>query len=160
MKILLTGLAALVLAVPAFAAPPPNDNRADSRLLPTFPAAAHGTTAEATVERLDPQVSPCGRIDGTVWYRIEAAPDGTIVAAVQGAGPLAPIVRIYRRNPSNIQELACGTAKAGGKATASVQAVRGAGYLLLVGRRPGTADGEFDIRVDLYLPPPNDIRGD
>jgi hypothetical protein len=160
MKILLTALAALVLAVPAFAAPPPNDNRADSRLLPTFPAAAHGTTAEATVERLDPQVSPCGRIDGTVWYRIEAAPDGTIVAAVQGAGPLAPIVRIYRRNPSNIQELACGTAKAGGKATASVQAVRGAGYLLLVGRRPGTADGEFDIRVDLYLPPPNDIRGD
>jgi hypothetical protein len=160
MKILITALAALVLSAPAVAAPPPNDNRADAQLLPTFPAAAHGTTAEATVERLDPQVSPCGRIDGTVWYRIEAAPDGTIVASVQAARPLAPIVRIYRRNPSNIQELSCGTAKAGGKATASVQAVRGAGYLLLVGRRPGTADGEFDIRVDLYLPPPNDIRGD
>jgi hypothetical protein len=160
MKILLTALAALVFAAPAFAAPPPNDNRADSQLLPTFPAAAHGTTAEATVERLDPQVSPCGRIDGTVWYRIEAAPDGTIVASVQGAGPLAPIVRIYRRNSSNIQEISCGTAKAGGKATASVQAVRGAGYLILVGRRPGAADGEFDIRADLYLPPPNDIRGD
>ncbi len=160
MKILLTALAALVFAAPAFAAPPPNDNRADSQLLPTFPAAAHGTTAEATLERLDPQVSPCGRIDGTVWYRIEAAPDGTIVASVQSAGPLAPIVRIYRRNPSNIQERACGTAKAGAKVTASVEAVRGAGYLILVGRRPGTADGEFDVRVDLYLPPPNDIRGD
>jgi hypothetical protein len=160
MKILLTALAALVLTAPAVAAPPPNDNRADSQLLPTFPAAAHGTTAEATVERLDPQVSPCGRIDGTVWYRIEAAPDGTIVAAVQGAGRLAPIVRIYRRNPSSIQEASCGTAKAAGKATASVQAVRGAGYLILVGRRPGAADGEFDIRADLYLPPPNDIRAD
>ena len=114
MKILLTALVALVLAAPAVAAPPPNDNRADSQLLPTFPAAAHGTTAEATVERLDPQVSPCGRIDGTVWYRIEAAPDGTIVASVQGAGPLAPIVRIYRRTSSNIQENSCGTAKAGG----------------------------------------------
>src|SRR5215211_476790 len=160
MKILITALAALILAAPAFAAPPPNDNRADAQPLPTFPASAHGTTAEATLERLDPQVSKCGRVDATVWYRIDAAPDGTIVATVQASGPLAPVVRIYRRNPSNIQEVSGGTARAGGKVVTSVAAVRGAGYLILVGRRAGAPDGEFGLRTDLVLPPDNDERSE
>ena len=159
MKILVVLFAALVLVAPATAAAPSNDNRADSVLLPDFPANVHGTTAEATVERLDPQVSRCGRIEGTVWYRIESAPDGTIVSTVQAAAGFAPVVRIYRRGSSSIQELDCGTANAGGKVVVSVQAVRGAGYLILVGRRPGTADGEFDLRADLHLPPENDERG-
>jgi hypothetical protein len=160
MKTLLTALAALVLAAPALAAPPPNDNRADAQLLPTFPATAHGTTVEATVERLDPQVSKCGRVDATVWYRIDAAPDGTIVATTQAAGQLAPVVRIYRRHPSRIEEVACGTAKAAGKVVTSVGTVRGGGYLILVGRRAGTPDGEFDLQTELVLPPGNDERGE
>jgi hypothetical protein len=156
----LGALLALTLAAgPAEAAPPPNDNRADAVLLPDFPANIHGTTAEATVERLDPQVSRCGRIESTVWHRVEAAPDGTIVATAQAAAGFAPVVRIYRRGSSSIQELDCATANAGGKAVVSVQAVRGAGYLILVGRRPGTADGEFDLRAELFLPPANDERG-
>ena len=146
-------LAALALPGQAVAAPPPNDNRADSVLLPDFPSNVHGTTAEATVERLDPQVSRCGRIESTVWYRVEAAPDGTIVATAQAAAGFTPVVRIYRRGSSSIQELDCAAANAGGKAVVSVQAVRGAGYLILVGRRPGTADGEFDLRAELFLPP-------
>jgi hypothetical protein len=160
MKILLTALVALALAAPALAAPPPNDNRADALSLPTFPGTARGTTAEATVERLDPQVSKCGRIDATVWYRIDATPDGTVVATVQALGQLAPVVRIYRRYPSRIEEVACGTAKSGGKAVASVGTVRGAGYLVLVGRRTGAPDGDFDLRTDLVLPPENDERGE
>jgi hypothetical protein len=157
-KSLVTALVALTIAAPALAAPPPNDNRADAQLLPTFPAVTHGTTVDATVERLDPQVSKCGRVDATVWYRIESAPDGTIVASVQASGALAPVVHIYRRNPSNIAEVACGTAKAGGKAVASVAAVRGAGYLILVGHQPGAPNGDFDLRADLVLPPDNDER--
>ena len=160
MKILLTALVALIVAAPAAAAPPPNDNRTDAQQLPTFPSSAHGSTVEATTERLDPQVSKCGRVDATVWYRIDAAPDGTIVATVQAAGQFAPVVRVYRRLPSSIQEVSCSTAKAGSKAVASVAAVRGAGYLILVGRRPGAADGEFDLRADLVLPPDNDERSE
>jgi hypothetical protein len=160
MKILLTTLVALVVAAPALGAPPQNDNRGDALPLPTFPGTAHGTTSEATLERLDPQVSRCGRVDATVWYRIDAAPDGTIVATVQAAAQLAPVVRIYRRYPSRIEEVACGTAKVGGKAVASVGTVRGAGYLILVGRRAGAPDGEFDLRTDLALPPDNDERGE
>jgi hypothetical protein len=158
MKTLLTALVALALAAPAAAAPPSNDNRADSVLLPDFPSTVHGTTAEATGERLDPQVSRCGRIESTVWYDIEAAPDGTIVSTIQAGAGFTPVVRIYRRGSSSIQELDCGTAAAGGKVVLSVQAVRGAGYLILVGRRPGTADGEFDLRAELFLPPENDDR--
>jgi hypothetical protein len=160
MKILLTALAALTFATPALAAPPPNDNRADAQPLASFPSTAHGTTVEATLERLDPQVSRCGRIDGTVWYRIDTAPDGTIVATIQAAARFAPVVRIYRRLQSRIEEVACGTASAGGKVVTSVATVRGAGYLILVGRRAGAADGEFDLRADLVLPPDNDERGE
>jgi hypothetical protein len=156
MKISVLVLAALVFAAPAAAAAPSNDNRADAVLLPDFPSNVHGSTAEATVERLDPQVSRCGRIEGTVWYRIDAAPDGTIVSTVQAAAGFTPVVRIYRRGSSSIQELDCGAANAGGKVVVSVQAVRGAGYLILVGRRPGTADGDFDLRAELHLPPDND----
>jgi hypothetical protein len=158
MKISMIVLAALVFAASAAAAAPSNDNRADAVVLPDFPANVHGTTAEATVERLDPQVSRCGRIESTVWYRIESAPDGTIVSTIQAAAGFTPVVRIYRRGSSSIQELDCGTASAGGKVVVSVRAVRGAGYLILVGRRPGTADGEFDLRADLHLPPDNDDR--
>lgn len=153
-------LTALVAPGAAAAAPPANDNREDAIILPTFPSSVHGTTAEATVERLDPQVSRCGRIESTVWYRIESAPDGTIVATTQAARGLAPVVRIYRRNASNIDEVDCARADAGGKAVVSLQAVRGAGYLIVVGRRPGTGDGEFDLRADLFLPPANDERAD
>jgi hypothetical protein len=32
----------------------------------------------------------------------------------------------------------------------------GAGYLILVGHKPGTANGDFELRVDLVLPPDND----
>jgi hypothetical protein len=159
MRLFLIVLVALVVAPSAAAAPPPNDNRADAILLPDFPSNVHGTVAEATVERLDPQVSKCGRIESTVWYRVESAPDGTIVASTQAAAGFAPVVRIYRRGSSSIQELDCGTATAGGKVVVSVQAVRGAGYLILVGRRPGTADGQFDLRAELFLPPANDDRG-
>jgi hypothetical protein len=160
MKTLLTAFIALFLAAPAFAAPPLNDNRADAQPLPTFPSTAVGTTAGATLERLDPQVSRCGRVDATVWYRIDTAPDGTIVATLQAAGQLAPVIRIYRRHPSRIEEVACATAKAGGKAVASIGTVRGAGYLILVGRRPGAPDGDFTLRADLVLPPDNDERAE
>ena len=148
-----------LLAAPgtALAAPPSNDNRADAQALESFPAVVAGSTAEATVERLDPQLSQCGPVEATVWYRIDQAPDGRIVVSNQGAG-YAPVIRVYRRQTSTIRELDCGSAAAGGRASASFEAVRGAGYLVLVGKRPGTADAAFELRAELFLPPANDSR--
>ena len=104
---------ALAAAPGALAAPPVNDNRAAPAPVAAFPATVEGTTVEATVERLDPQVSQCGRVESTVWYRIDLAPDGTVVLDVTGAG-LAPVLRVYHIGKSAIDELVCSSAKAGG----------------------------------------------
>ena len=53
-KSLVTALVALTIAAPALAAPPPNDNRADAQLLPTFPAVTHGTASQTEVASPEP----------------------------------------------------------------------------------------------------------
>lgn len=158
-RLLASALTMLALPATALAAPPPNDSRADAEAIPAFPHTLSATTAEATVERLDPQVSRCGRVEGTLWYRIDTAPDGLIGLTVKGAAGVAPVLRIYRRTPSAIQEVDCGSAGPGGTTSASLDAVRGSNYLVLVGRRPGTPDGAFELRAELFLPPANDNRG-
>jgi hypothetical protein len=153
-------LALALLALPgtALAAPPANDNRVDAEAIPAFPYTLAASTAEATVERLDPQVSRCGRIESTVWYRVDIAPDGVIALSVKGAAGVAPVLRLYRRAASTIQEVDCAAAGPGGTASASLEAVRGSGYLVLVGRRPTSPDGGFELRAELFLPPANDDR--
>ena len=131
----------------------PCQRRGDS-LLPCDDSGAD-TTAEATVERLDPQVSDCGRVEGTLWYRINLAPDGTIVFDLQGA-KFAPVLRVYDLLPNSLDELVCDSAKASGKATVSFRTQRGVSYLVLVGKRPGAADGAFSLTARLFLPPAND----
>lgn len=145
----------LLLPSSASAAPPGNDNRAAAEPIPAFPATIQGSTVEATVERLDPQVSECGSVESTVWYRIDQAPDGTIVIDVSGVG-LAPVLRVYRVGKSSIEELVCASAKAGGSARVGVEATRGSSYLVLVGRKPKTADAPFTLTAGLFLPPAND----
>src|SRR5207302_5677961 len=150
---LATSFAALVIAPSAAATPPPNDNRADAQALGEFPVDVRGTLLEATAERLDPQISKCGTVASTVWYRIDTAPDGTINLAVQAAAGVAPVIRVYARGSSALREIACGSAAAGGLATASFDTTRGSNYLILVGRKTTSADGDFELRADLTLPP-------
>ena len=155
-----TAAVAVALAVVpgALAAPPANDNRDSATPIPTFPATIEGTTVDATLERLDPQISECGQIEGTVWYRIDQAPDGTVALAVQGAG-LAPVLRVYSLVKNGIQELDCANAAAGGSADVAFDTKRGASYLVVVGHKPATPDGTFELDAKLFLPPQNDTRG-
>jgi len=155
---LLTAAAVVVLLLfplAATAAPPANDNRAAAQQIPAFPAAIDGTTVEATVERLDPQVSDCGGVESTVWYRIDLAPDGTVVLDASGAG-FAPVLRVYQVGKSAIEELVCSSAKAGATARVGFETTRGASYLVLVGKKPKTADAAFKLSAELVLPPSND----
>ena len=150
--------AALAVAASATAAPPPlNDNRAQAEPVPAFPASLPGTTVGATLERLDPQVSDCGQIDSSVWYQIEQAPDGTIAVGVTGPG-LAPVVRVYRSTASGIREVDCASAAAGQAAQVAFASVRGALFLVMVGKRTGTSDAPFTLDVQLFLPPTNDAK--
>jgi len=150
-------LVVLLIPSPASAAPPANDNRVAAQAIESFPATIEGTTIEATVERLDPQVSQCGSIESTVWYRIDKAPDGTVAIGVSGVG-FAPVVRVYDVGKSGIDENTCATAKAAGVAKVSFRTTRGNTYLVLVGKKPSTRDGAFTLTAGLYLPPPNDSR--
>ncbi|HVM57906.1 MAG TPA: hypothetical protein VMT74_10600 [Gaiellaceae bacterium] len=150
--------AALAVVPAALADPPPNDNRDSAAPIPTFPATIQGTTVDATVERLDPQISQCGQIEGTVWYRIDQAPDGTVALTAQGAG-LAPVLRVYSLVKNGIQELDCSSAPAGGTADVAFDTKRGASYLVVVGHKPSTPDGAFELDAKLFLPPTNDTRG-
>ena len=147
----------LASASPSLAAPPPNDDRANAASIPTFPATVPGTTTEATVERLDPQVSQCGRIDATSWYSITQSPDGTIELGVQGA-TLAPVIRVYRLRPNGIAELDCAAANAGQRAQIAFESVRGATFLVVVGKKPNTADSDYSVDAQLFLPPGNDSQ--
>ena len=151
----LTAAAAVLLLMlfpgPAFATPPANDNRAAPTPIAAFPATVEGTTVEATVERLDPQVSQCGRVESTVWYRIDLAPDGTVVLDLSGAG-FAPVLRVYNIGRSAIDELVCSSAKTAGTATVGFETTRGSSYLVLVGKKSGTADGAFTLKAALFLP--------
>ena len=156
--VVLVAVAALVPAA-ALAEPPANDNRAAAEVIPDFPATVQGTTVGATVERLDPQVSKCGRVEGSVWYRIEQAPDGTVALRLQ-APRLAPVLRVYNLTKNALAELGCASGKAGAAAQVSFETRRGASYLVLVGRRPGTADAAFGLTAQLFLPPANDSRGE
>ena len=149
---------ALLLPAVALATPPTNDDRVNAEMIPAFPATVQGTTVEATVERLDPQVSECGRIEGTVWYRITQAPDGTVGISVGGAG-FVPVVRVYNARTSGIDEIACSSAAAGRLAQVSFETQRGSSYLVLVGKKPGTADAAFQLTARLFLPPKNDTQG-
>ena len=107
----LCAAAAFALAIPmsAAAAPPLNDNRAAAEPVPTFPATLAGTTVEATLERLDPQVSQCGQVESSVWYSINPSPDGTIAVAVHGSPvcqpnnstATAPTANSVSQNPRN-----------------------------------------------------------
>jgi hypothetical protein len=134
---------------------PPNDDRANAEVIAAFPATVNGTTVGATVERLDPQKSPCGTVESTVWYRINQAPDGTVAVSVQGAG-LAPILRVYSITKSGIKELDCASAKTSGAAKVAWETTRGSSYLVLIGKKTGAAEAGFALSAQLFLPPAND----
>jgi hypothetical protein len=156
--VVLTGALALAGATAALghgAAPPPNDDRLSAALIQDIPSAIKGTTVGATVERLDPQVSPCGGIEGTVWYRLRQAPDGTLGFSVQGAG-LSPVVRVYHPTKLELEDLDCASAARGQPATVTFEPRRGDMYMIMVGRRPGTPAEGFTITTKLFLPPSND----
>jgi hypothetical protein len=156
--VVLAGALAFALLAPDMArsaAPPVNDNRNSAILIKDIPSAIRGTTLGATVERLDPQVSPCGRIEGSVWYRLRQAPDGTLGFSVQGAG-LSPVVRVYHPTKQELEDVDCSAAGQGQPAAVTFVPRRGDTYLVMVGRRPGTPAEPFAISTKLFLPPAND----
>jgi hypothetical protein len=150
---------ALLLASAAGAASPGNDNRAAAQPIGALPASVVGTTVDATVEAADPKTSRCGGFDANVWYRIDAAPDSRLAVRVEARGDLDAVVIVHEAARA-LLEIQCAQTDRNGLASLTFDARGGATYLIMVGPRPGSSPGDFDLRVNALRPPPNDRRGD
>lgn len=153
-------IALLTLAAPpaASAAPPANDNRASAQPIGALPARAVGTTVDATIEAADPKSSRCRGFDATVWYRIDSAPDSRLAVRAHARGDLDAVVVVYEA-AQTLLEIECDQTDRNGDASLTFDARRGATYLLMVGPRPGSSPGDFELRVNALRPPVNDRRG-
>ncbi len=76
---------------------------------------------------------------------------------MQGAN-LAPVIRVYRLRPNGIAELDCAAATAGQRAQVAFESVRGATFLVVVGKKASTADSDYSVDAQLFLPPANDSQ--
>jgi len=127
--------------------PPPNDNRANATPI-SPPASVRGTTVGATDETNDPRPS-CGRVDSTVWYRINSAPDRRIVLRLRADDDLDGVLAVYQARRSQLNEVTCDATDDQGRAELSFDGAEGASYLILFGRRPASVDGTFGLRLDV-----------
>ena len=68
------------------------------------------------------------------------------------------MIRVYRLRPNGIAELDCATANTGQRAQIAFESVRGATFLVVVGKKPSTADSDYSVDAQLFLPPANDSQ--
>ena len=142
-------LAVLALApASAFAAPPPNDNRANARSLGSLPATVTGTTADATHEPRDPYA--CGSYDESVWYRLETVSEGAISLVFEAEGDLDAVVAVYRQERSQLPGVTCSATDRRGRAAVAFRAKKGATYFILVAQQYNSAPGSF--RLEVFAP--------
>jgi hypothetical protein len=72
----------LGVAVPANAAPPPNDNFADATEITGLPAEATGSNVDATREPDEPVAG-----NGSIWFKWTAPTDGGVTVVLGGCAP-------------------------------------------------------------------------
>jgi hypothetical protein len=140
----------LLCAAIALAAPPSNDNRADAQPV-QLGSTVSGTTTEATTEESEPE-SGCVAPGPSVWYRVDAARDGRVIALVQASGDLDVVMDVYLRERSQLTNLTCDTNDRRGQASADFQLRRGESYLIRVAQRTNSVPGDFRLTVDLAQP--------
>src|SRR5919202_2840438 len=142
-------LCLLVLAVPAVAAPPSNDERTSPQPL-TLPASVGGTTQQATLESDEP--SSCEGLKASVWYSVTAASADRIVVRLAAAGNLDAVVDVFRRARSQLSGVDCDATDEQGKAELAFRPEPAVTYLIRVGQRANSVAGDF--RLDVFAPQP------
>jgi hypothetical protein len=137
---------ALVAASTATAAvvPPRNDDRASATELQGLPATTTGTTIGATDDSRDPRPT-CGRVRATVWYRLSGA-SGRLALRFTASGDLDAIVSVYRTVRSRLIPVGCNATDENGRGGLTFTGT-GENYLIMVGREPGSDDGNFKFTL-------------
>jgi hypothetical protein len=159
--VLVAVLLTAVAPAAALAAPPPNDARADATAIASLPSTQNGTTAEATVEAVEPR-SPCFCNAGSVWYRYVAATDGRLVLTLTAAGDLDATLDAYLQQRSQLTRQDSDVTDAQGEASVSVRVRAGQAYLVRVAQRVGSVAGTFKLVFDAAAPevsPPGRLLG-
>ena len=150
---ILTVAALAAGAVPATAAPPANDDRADAQSLDPLPATVNGTTQDATTEKNTEPFSSCGETGPSVWYRTTPGAAGRIVLTLQAAGDLDVVVDVYRRVRSQIERVSCDASDAKGQAGITFRAGKASSYLVRVSQLPSSVPGTFTLHVSAPIVP-------
>src|SRR5688572_11066299 len=107
-------VAAALVAIPAFAAPPSNDRRADARPV-TVPDTVQGTTRDATTDNNEPG-SSCSGSDATVWYSLDPQTTQRVAIELRAEGDLDAVVEVYRRDRSQLESVECDPTNRRGRA--------------------------------------------
>jgi len=146
----IAGTAAVVAVIPALAAPPNNDDRANARAV-SVPATVNGTTRESTLESNDPG-SNCTSAEGTVWYSLDPTTSGRVAIELAARGDLEAVIDVYRRDRSQLDPLDCDATNRRGDASVVFNADREQRYLIRVGEAFDSESGDFTL--DLFRPEP------
>lgn len=147
----IVGAAAVVAAVPAFAEPPSNDDRADARAV-TVPSTVAGTTTEATRQRNDPVAQCDAGSEGTVWYSFDPSRNQRVSIELSARGDLEATLDVFRRDRSELEALDCDATNRRGRASATFTARAGERYLIMVGQQFDSEPGDFAL--ELFSPEP------
>lgn len=144
------GAAALIAAIPAIAAPPNNDNRADARAV-SVPSTVNGTTRDATLENNDPG-SGCGSVERSVWFSFDPATSRRVAIELSARGDLEAVIDVYRRDRSQLESRDCDTTNRRGDASVVFAAETGERYLIRVSEQVGSESADFTL--ELFEPEP------
>lgn len=143
----------VLITPPAWAAPPPNDNRAGATVL-TPPQNVAGTLVEATMEATN-DYSGCGGTDSSVWYRFIAPKSGAVIIELDASGQMDATVDLFRQVRSRLDYVACDATGEGGDATIDADSLRpGGSYLIRVGNLVGSVPDAFTVKLLAPSPAP------
>jgi hypothetical protein len=146
-------LVVLLLGAPARAQAqaPRNDARTAPQRL-NLPATIDGTTRDSTLEADEPPA--CAPLRGSVFYELTARSGGAIVVQLQAAGDLDAVLDVFRRTRSQLDVVDCDVGDRRGRAELAFEPRRGATYLIRVGQRANSVEGNFRLAVFAPEPPP------
>ena len=144
----IVAIAVVVAAVPALAAPPNNDDRANARPV-TVPATVDGTTRESTLQDNEPFGS-CRGVEGSVWYSLDPATAQRVSIELSARGDLEAVIDVFERDRSQLDPVTCEATDRRGLAAVTFRAEAGKRYLIRVGEEVGSESGDF--RLELFVP--------
>lgn len=146
----IVGVGVVVTTVPALAAPPSNDDRANA-IPVSVPSTADGTTRESTLQPNDPP-SGCNGVEGTVWYSFEPSASRRVSIELTAGGDLEAVIDVFERDRSQLNDVDCDATDRRGRASVTFAAERGKRYLIRVGEEFGSESAAF--RLELFAPEP------